>query len=140
MAERIIPATPALAERERKAIEDMRSLFPDGNVSGLDSIDKPLGKRLSKLYVSLGYESRADMIEALGFRQENKGGGRSLSFKPDELLAELALRYEGVEKPSAVGILMFENPDCRTAFYFGIKKHVISFSSCVIWPLLATSR
>lgn len=114
MVERIVPATEALAERERKAIEDMRALFPDGNVSGLDTKDKSLGKRLSKLYVALGYESRSDMIEALGFRQERTNmGGRPTTLDPEAIFAELADRYDGLPKPKAVGLLLNENPDLK---------------------------
>lgn len=112
MVERIVPATPKLAEREQNAINDLRALFPDGNVAGLDSKDKQLGKRLSKLYRALGYESRAALIEALGFRQDpDNKGGRPPTFDPEEVLAELRRRYEGVAKPKAYGILMHENPD-----------------------------
>lgn len=111
MVERIVPATPSLAERERKAIEDLRALFPDGNVAGLDSKDKALGKRLTKLYRSLGYESRADLIEALGFRQEPQNMGRPVSVIPEELFAELQRRYDGKPKPKSVGILKYDNPD-----------------------------
>lgn len=112
MVERIVPKTPALAERERKAIEDLQALFPDGNVAGLDGKDKALGKRLSKLYRSLGYESRADMIAALGFRQDpDNRGGRPVTVDPEALFAELQRRYEGKPKPTALGILMHDNPD-----------------------------
>ena len=110
MVERIIPKTPALAARERKAIEDLRALFPDGNVAGLDGKDKALGKRLSKLYRSLGYGSRADMIAALGFRQDPTMG-RPVTTDPEALFAELQKRYEGKPKPTAMGILMHDNPD-----------------------------
>ena len=112
MVERIVPKTPALAERERKAIEDLQALFPDGNVAGLDGKDKSLGKRLSALYRSLGYESRADMIAALGFRQDpDNRGGRPVTVDPEALFAELQRRYEGKPKPTALGILMHDNPD-----------------------------
>lgn len=114
MVERIIPKTDGLAERERRAIEDMRALFPDGNVSGLDTVDKSLGKRLSKLYVALGYDSRSDMIEALGFRQERTNmGGRPTTTDPEAIIAELLERYEGMEKPQSIGILIYENPDLK---------------------------
>ena len=113
MVERIIPKTEALAERERKAIADMRALFPDGNVSGLDTVDKSLGKRLSKLYVALGYESRSDMIEALGFRQERTNYGRP-ALDHEAIIAEIAERYEGMEKPKTLGILIYENPDMKS--------------------------
>lgn len=112
MVERIVPKTPALAKREQKVIEDLRTLFPDGNVAGLDNKDKALGKRLSKLYRALGYESRADMIAALGFRQEaDSRGGRPVTTDPEALFAELQRRYEGKPKPTAVGLLMHDNPD-----------------------------
>ena len=112
MVERIVPRTPALAERERRAINDLRGLFPDGNVAGLDNKDKALGKRLSALYRSLGYESRADMITALGFRQDPENrGGRPVTVDPEALFAELQQRYEGEPKPAALGVLIHENPD-----------------------------
>ena len=112
MVERIVPKTPALVEREQKAIEDLRALFPDGNVAGLDSKDKALGKRLSKLYRSLGYESRADMIVALGFRQDPENrGGRPVTVDPEALFAELQRRYEGEPKPTRLGLLKHDNPD-----------------------------
>lgn len=112
MAERIVPKTPALAEREQKAIEDLRALFPDGNVAGLDGKDKALGKRLSKLYRSLGYESRADMIAALGFRQDpDNRGGHPVTADPEALFDELQRRYEGEPKPPTLGLLKHDNPD-----------------------------
>lgn len=113
MVERIIPKTEALAERERKAIEDMSALFPDGNVSGLDTVDKQLGKRLSALYVALGYDSRSNMIKALGFRQERTNVGRPITTDPEAIMAELAERYEGMEKPKTVKVLIYENPDLK---------------------------
>ena len=113
MVERIIPKTDALAERERKAIADMSALFPDGNVSGLDSVDKSLGKRLSKLYVALGYESRSDMIEALGFRRERTNSPGRPTLDHEAILAEIAERYEDMDKPKTLGILIYENPDMK---------------------------
>lgn len=111
MAERIIPKTQALADRERRAVEDLRALFPDGNVTGLDSKDRALGKRLSKLFKALGYASRGQMIEALGFHQSGSKGGRSKTLDPEALLAELERRYEGKDKPATMKALMQDNPD-----------------------------
>ena len=92
MVERIVPKTPALVEREQKAIEDLRALFPDGNVAGLDSKDKALGKRLSKLYRSLGYESRADMIVACA------GSARMIGpahVRPETVLIDVGINADG---------------------------------------------
>ncbi len=114
MVKRIEPATDALAARERKAVEDIRALFPDGNVSGLDTKDKSLGKRLSKLYVALGYESRKDMIEALGFTQvQTNFGGRPVMVDPEAVLAELQRRYDGKQKPDKVSQIIADNPDLK---------------------------
>ena len=113
MVERIVPTTPALAERERQAIEDLVALFPDGNVSGLDTVDRSLGKRLSKLYVALGYESRAEMFEALGFEQVKRNLGGRPAIDHEEIIAELLSRYEGMDKPETIGILSYENPDLK---------------------------
>lgn len=111
MAERIVIDDPKLRERERKAIADLSRFAPDGIVSGIDSYDKPLGKRLSKLYKAIGYESRRDMIEAFGFRYgEGTAGGRPRT-DVEGVLAEIASRYEGEPKPATLGQLVFENPD-----------------------------
>lgn len=77
MTERMIITDPKLKEREEKAIEDLRALAPDGVIHGLDAKDKALGKRLSKLYVAIGYKSRQEMVEAFGFTYgETAKGGR----------------------------------------------------------------
>ena len=67
MVEKIVPATASLAEREERALRDLRKYYPDGEVVRLDKDHSSLGERLSKLYVEIGYESRADYLEALGF-------------------------------------------------------------------------
>lgn len=111
MAERIVIDDPKLRERERKAIADLSRFAPDGIVSGIDSYDKSLGKRLSKLYKAIGYESRRDMIEAFGFRYgEGAAGGRPRT-DVEGVLTEIASRYEGEPKPATLGQLVFENPD-----------------------------
>lgn len=92
MAERIIVTDPKLKAREEAAIADLRALAPDGVIDGLDSKDKSLGKRLSKLYPRLGYETRKDMIEAFGFTLASKGGRRP-EVDPVQYLKKLVELY-----------------------------------------------
>lgn len=92
MVERIIVNDPKLKAREEAAIADLRALAPDGVIDGLDSKDKSLGKRLSKLYPRLGYETRKDMIEAFGFTLASKGG-RPRGVDPAQYLEKLMELY-----------------------------------------------
>ena len=110
MVERIVPRDPRLAAREQRAIEELRSNYPDGIVTSIDTTHKQMGKRLTKLYRDLGYESRADMLAALGFTLVVSTGGRQ-AVDHEALFAELERRYEGKAKPTSIGILKHENPD-----------------------------
>ena len=111
MAYRIPLTDSRLIAREEQAIADLQELYPDGRVTTLDARDRALGKRLSKLYVAIGYETRVAMLEAWGFEVELSKGGRKATLDHEAVLAELAHRYEGHEKPQKLGILIHDNPD-----------------------------
>lgn len=92
MVERIVVTDSNLKVREEAAIADLRAFAPDGIIVGIDSRDKALGKRLSKLSARIGYESRKDMIEALGFTVASKGG-RPASVDPVQIMDEICTLY-----------------------------------------------
>lgn len=100
-----------IEERRERAIADLRELFPDKVVTRLDALDKPLGKRLSKLYPQLGFSTRAEMIESFGFEISIDKGGRPRSCNHEEVLEELQRRYKGKAKPRTAKALFEENPD-----------------------------
>lgn len=117
MAERIIVVDPSLKEREEAAIADLKALADEENViDGLDSRDKSLGKRLSKLYVRIGYESRRDMIEAFGFKLgASSKGGRPVGVNPVEYVEKLAELYPQGAPAASIGefkeVLLAEHPE-----------------------------
>lgn len=114
MAERIVAPTQSLLERENRAIQDLQKYYPDGVVKRLDSDHSSLGERLSNLYRELGYESRAKYLEVLGFTQAaDSKGGRPTTTDPEAIISELMDRYEGMDKPKTIGILIYENPDMK---------------------------
>lgn len=114
MAERIVAPTQSILDRENRAIQDLKKYYPDGQIKRLDSDHSSLGERLTNLYRELGYESRAEYLEVLGFTQsvESKGG-RPTTTDPEAIISELMDRYEGIEKPKTIGILIHENPDMK---------------------------
>lgn len=110
MVERIDVTDPKLKEREEKAIADLRALAPDGSAAGIDSKDKALGKRLSKLYKALGYEKRSDMIEAWGF-STGGAGGRPRSADPAALIDELVALFADREPADSLEAIVAEFPE-----------------------------
>lgn len=110
MVVRIEVTDPKLKEREEAAIADLRALAPDGNTAGIDSKDKALGKRLSKLYKALGYESRGDMIEAFGFTTGG-AGGRPRSVDPAVVVDELVALFAGREPAKSIDAIAAEFPE-----------------------------
>lgn len=116
MVEKITPTTAALREKVQRVVDDLWKFYPDGKITSLQAEHKGLANRLGEVWKEIGYQSREDFLSAYGLEfvyKTGSQGGRPPTFDPDELLAELEMRYEGVEKPSAVGILMFENPDLK---------------------------
>lgn len=77
---------------------------------GLDKKDKALGKRLSKLYKALGYESRGDMIEAFGFTTGGVGG-RPRSADPAAIVDELEALFADREPAKTIGAIASEFPE-----------------------------
>lgn len=92
MVERIVITDPKLKAREEAAIADLNALASDGVIECLDAKDKSLGKRLSKLYPRLGYETRKDMIEAFGFTLSGRTG-RPVSVDPAQFVDEICALY-----------------------------------------------
>lgn len=99
MTERIFVTDPKLKAREEAAIADLQAIAPNGVITGLDNRDKALGKRLSKLYPRLGYESRRDMIEAFGFQYDDAAvkGGRRADMRAAEFVEEVCKQYESAQ-------------------------------------------
>lgn len=99
MTERIFVTDPKLKAREEAAIADLQAIAPNGVITGLDNRDKALGKRLSKLYPRLGYESRRDMIEAFGFQYDDAAvkGGRRSDMRAAEFVEEACKQYESAQ-------------------------------------------
>ena len=115
MVERIEIFDPKLKAREEKAIADLWALAPDGHITTLDARDSSLGKRLSKLYKAIGYESRLQMIEAFGFTRDEeraRGGGRA-TFDPEQFFEELTRLYADREPAATVGQITQDFPELK---------------------------
>lgn len=115
MTELIPVNDPNLANRIKTAVADLEEYYPDRKVHHLDGLHKSLGKRLSKLYAKIGYDSREQFLNAYGFETTKTAntGGRPTTLDPEALLSQLAARYEGKDKPTSQKVLAEENPDLK---------------------------
>ena len=120
MAEKIVINDPELEKRVDKIVSQLRECYPDGKVIGLNRQHKSLSNRVGVIWQELGYESRDDFFEVYGFEfvnTEKSGagskGGRPVTTDPEAIISELMDRYEGMDKPKTIGILIYENPDMK---------------------------
>lgn len=112
MAERIVTTDPKAAALEERCIAELKGFYPNLVIKGsVDKEHKKLGERLASARKLIGYESRSDMLEAWGFQVVGGKVGRPKSFDAEELIAEIARRYEGKAKPNKVSQITAENPD-----------------------------
>ncbi len=119
MGEKIEIHDPDIKRRVDAAIADLEKFYPDKKVYSLNRLHKGLCNRVGELWPQIGYESRDAFFAAYGFELVSGSfggaGGRPITFDPEELFSELAARYEGLEKPSSIGILAYENPDLKAS-------------------------
>ena len=73
---------------------------------------KSIYKSLLGISVWLGYDSAADMLNAYGFTGITSESGR-IAIDHNRVLDQLALRYEGKEKPTSITELISDNPDMK---------------------------
>lgn len=114
MSERITVTDPKIKELEDRCIRELDEFYPNHIIEqGVDRNHKKLGERLAKARKLIGYESRADMLNAWGFEAKVSTGGRPSSFDMDALIADLTSRYKDREKPVSLATLEKENPDLK---------------------------
>ena len=103
-------------------VSDLWKFYPDGTIYGLNRLHKTLSNKVGEIWQDVGYPTREDFLGAYGFTVDNpKGGGGDAGGRPvtatpeaaEELIQELLSRYEGMEKPKALGILLHDNPDIK---------------------------
>lgn len=108
------------ADRLKQKTEDvLRCLevyYPDHVISrGIERDHKGLSNRITEIYPLLGYESRGAFLEANGyicqFTSGSQGGRPAQDFQP--MLDALTEKYRDREKPTAMGALLFENPEYK---------------------------
>ena len=73
---------------------------------------KSIYNSLLGISVWLGYDSAADMLNAYGFTGITSESGR-IAIDHNRVLDQLALRYEGKEKPTSITELISDNPDMK---------------------------
>ena len=113
MTERIVIDDTALKMRVDSIIAQLREYYPDGKVSRLNEQHKTLSNKVGVTWQELGYENRDAFFAAYGFEFVRESGGGRPRIDADALISELADRYEGMERPKSIGILMYENPDLK---------------------------
>lgn len=118
MANKIEIYDVKLSRRVDDIVSQLREAYPDGKVSGLNARHKTLSNKVGEIWQIIGYETRDDFFAAYGFEfvrtASGGGGGRPVSVDGEELLAEIASRYEDMPKPKTLGNLIFENPDLKS--------------------------
>lgn len=104
--------TANLSSKLEKALKQLDEWYPDKHVENLRKEHDKYTDRLSKITQNLGYESWKEALRNYGYEtgEENRGG-RPASNNYDEILSELAKRYETEPKPATVAQLREENPD-----------------------------
>ena len=89
--------------------------YPDRVVTGFARLHGKTKENLSRQALALGYESWADLLRDYDYEvtDYSSTGGRPVTTDPEDIISELMARYEGLEKPKTIGILMYENPDLK---------------------------
>ena len=90
--------------------------YPDRVVTDFAKLHNTTKENLSRNAQALGYESWADLLRDHGYEVPDyygSKGGRPSTFDPEAIISELMDRYEGLDKPKTIGILVFENPDMK---------------------------
>lgn len=104
------PPRPRLSSYFQSRLEQY---YPDHVIPGrLEQDHKSLSSDISEVYRLLGYESRAEFLNAYGYTYQPSVGGRpTQDFQA--MLDALAEKYRDREKPTAMGVLLFENPEYK---------------------------
>lgn len=119
MADKIEIRDPQLKALVDRAMADLEGFYPDKAVVSLNDRHKGLSNRIGELWKRVGYPSCEAFLAAYGFTvvtrpsSGGRSGGRPPVVDPEKLMAELAKRYEGREKPGSLGDLIQENPDLK---------------------------
>ncbi|MBR3313937.1 MAG: hypothetical protein IKG18_07335, partial [Atopobiaceae bacterium] len=106
----------AVTGRLGSYFEKIDEWYPDRVVINFAKLHSTTKDNLQRNALALGYESWADLLRVYGYEVPDYGGpkgGRRPSVDPEAIFAELTSRYDGVEKPPSIKMLMFENPDLK---------------------------
>ncbi|WP_251231662.1 hypothetical protein [Adlercreutzia aquisgranensis] len=114
MVGRIEIVDPLLARKVDGIVVQLREYYPDGTVESLNARHKGLSNRIGEVWQEIGYASRDDFFAAYGFRFSRLfSGGRPVACDGEELLAQIAARYEGEPLPKKVSDIIADNPDLK---------------------------
>lgn len=105
--------TDVVQRKTENVLRRLEQYYPDHVIPGrLEQDHKSLSSDISEVYRLLGYESRAEFLNAYGYTYQPSVGGRpAQDFQP--MLDALAEKYRDREKPTAMGVLLFENPEYK---------------------------
>lgn len=106
-------STDVVKRKTENVLRRLEQYYPDHVIPGrLERDHKSLSSDISEVYRLLGYENRKEFLNAYGYTYETPVGGRpSQDFQP--MLDALIEKYRDREKPSAMGVLLFENPEYK---------------------------
>ncbi len=106
-------STDVVKRKTENVLRRLEQYYPDHVIPGrLEQDHKSLSSDISEVYRLLGYESRAEFLNAYGYTYQPSVGGRpAQDFQP--MLDALAEKYRDREKPTAMGVLLFENPEYK---------------------------
>ena len=106
-------STDVVKRKTDNVLRRLEQYYPDHVISGgLEKDHKSLSSDISEVYRLLGYENRAEFLNVCGYTYQPSVGGRpAQDFQP--MLDALVEKYRGKEKPAAMGVLLFENPEYK---------------------------
>ena len=106
-------STDVVKRKTENVLRRLEQYYPDHVIPGrLEQDHKSLSSDISEVYRLLGYESRAEFLNAYGYTYQPSVGGRpAQDFQA--MLDALAEKYRDREKPTAMGVLLFENPEYK---------------------------
>lgn len=106
-------STDVVKRKTESVLRRLEQYYPDHVIPGrLEQDHKSLSSDISEVYRLLGYESRAEFLNAYGYTYQASVGGRpAQDFQA--MLDALAEKYRDREKPTAMGVLLFENPEYK---------------------------
>ena len=105
-------STDVVKRKTENVLRRLEQYYPDHVISGrLEQDHKSLSSDISEVYRLLGYESRAEFLNAYGYTYQPSVGRPAQDFQP--MLDALVEKYRDREKPTAMGVLLFENPEYK---------------------------